>query len=350
MRGNHRTISRLIFGLFAAGAAVMSGAIAQPCEPTAERSATVLSSREVAGNRDYNEYMEGPGWTFQLKRAAHGWDVRLLDENGLDLTQMTPPLRGAPNPRELYGWHFRNADNTGPNAGDVNAPQKLRLFGFEPALTGTGGYKPSNTQGVDPENQPGRGALTVRDMGLADLEPGKQARMNYLKFDVCMTWPKTDREKQREAEETARMTELRKVTPELIEFMGSCGLDYELYQITPFLTPVDLGGDFDGDDSHDQAVPIIRKTDGKRGVFMCRALTYGKVLGMSGLMGKHLSADYFDHIDWWSLHPKGEIGQGAGEGPPPQMLGDAITIGKEESSSAIIYWTGTDYTGYWQGD
>lgn len=341
-----RTFPKIV-GLFLVLSPAM--AVAQPCEPTAERSATMLSGREVAGNRDYTEVLEGPEWTFQLKRAAHGWDIRLLDESGLDLTQMTPPRNG-PNPRELYGWHFRNAANTGANTGDVNAPQRLRLFGFDPALTGTGGYRPNQAGGVDPQDQPGRGALTIEDMGLADLEPGQQARMNYLKFNVCMTWPKTDKEKQKEAAEVAAMTELRKITPELIEFMGSCGLDYELYQITPFLTPVELGGDFDGDDSHDQAVPIIRKADGKRGLFMCRALTYGKVLGMSGRMGAHLDAAYFDSIDWWSLHPKGDVGQGAGEVAPPQMLGDGITIGKEGASSALIYWTGADYSAYWQGD
>lgn len=339
-----------IWVLVAAGAAAQFSAFAhaQECQPTEGRSA-VLLSREVAGDRDFNEYLEGPGWTFQLKRAAHGWDIRLNDENGLDLTQMTPPLRGAPNPRQLYGWHFRNADNTGSNKGDVNAPQRLRLFGFHPALTGTGGFKPSSAQGVDPQNQPGRGALTIRDMGLADLEPGQKARMNYINFSVCMTWPKTDREKQKEAAETAAMTELRKVTPELIEMMGSCGLDYEFYQITPYLTPVELGGDFDADDAHDQAVPVIRKADGKRGLFICRAGTWGQVVGMTGRMGEHMTPAYFDSIDWWSLHT-GPARQGAGGTPPPALKGDAILIGKEGASSALIYWTGAEYSSYWQGD
>ncbi len=309
----------------------------------------MLLSREVAGNRDFNEYLEGPEWTFQLKRAAFGWEIRLLDKEQLDLTQMTPPLRGAPNPREVYGWHFRNADNTGPNKGDVNAPQGLRLFGFDPALSGTGGYRPNEAGGVDPENQPGRGALTIEDMGLADLEPGQKARMNYLKFNVCMSWPKTDKEKQKEAAETAKMTELRKVTPELMEMMGGCGLDYAAYQITPFLTPVELGGDFDADDAHDQAVPIVRKADGKRGLFLCRALTYGNVVGMTGRMGAHLMPDYFDNVDWWSLHT-GPASQGAGGTPPPALKGDAIVIGKEGASSVLIYWTGAEYSSYWQGD
>ncbi len=41
----------------------------------------------------------------------------------------TPPYRGL-NPRDIEGWHFRNQRNTGPNLGDVNAPQDERGFGF----------------------------------------------------------------------------------------------------------------------------------------------------------------------------------------------------------------------------
>ncbi len=337
------------FAVFIGGLFSGTSALAQECAPTDERSAVYLS-REVAGDRDFREVLEGPRWTFALTRAPYGWNIQLFDEDGLDLTQMTPPLRGAPNPRELYGWHFRNADNTGMNNGEVNAPQKLRLFGFDPALSGTGGFKPSGPQGVDAENQPGRGALTIKDMGLADLEPGKKARMNYLKFSVCMTWPKTEREKNKELAAAAALAEARTVSPELLEQMGSCGLDLEAYEISPFLTPVELSGDFDGDGSFDNATPIVRKADDKRGVAICRAGTWLKVLGMSGKMGKHLVPGYFDSIDWWGLHAKGPVGQGAGEGAPPQLSGDAISIGKEGASSALIYWTGTDYSGYWQGD
>jgi hypothetical protein len=36
---------------------------------------------------------------------------------------VTPPFHG-PNALDLEAWHFRNADNTGPNRGDVNALRK----------------------------------------------------------------------------------------------------------------------------------------------------------------------------------------------------------------------------------
>jgi hypothetical protein len=277
--------------------------------------------------------------------------VRLFDADGLDLTQMTPPLSsGVPNPRQIYGWHFRNAANTGANVGDVNAPQGLRLLGFDPALSGTGGYRPSELGGVDPSDQPGRAALTVRDYGLADLEAGGRARMVYLSFTVCLTWPTTERELALEARALEQFEASGRVTPELVEQMGACGLDLDAFGITPYLRPVELGGDFDGDDSLDVAVPVVRRADGKRAVAVCRAGTWLHLLGIEGRMGRHVEAAYFESIDGWALFARGPVGQGVAEGPPPALLGDAILIGKSDSSSALLYWDGADFNGYWQGD
>lgn len=46
---------------------------------------------------------------------------------------MTPPLRG-PNATDIQGSHFRNADNTGPNRGELNLPGKVRRFIFSPEV------------------------------------------------------------------------------------------------------------------------------------------------------------------------------------------------------------------------
>ena len=328
---------------------LMSVAAAQPCTPGEGRSVWSVSGREVAGDRDYREPIDQTGWIFALVDADHGWDLRVFDKEGLDLTQMTPPLRGAPNPRQIYGWHFRNADNSGANKGDVNAPQGLRLFGLEPALTGTGGYKPSSAAGVDPQEQTGRGALTIRDMGLADLAPGEKARLNYLKFDVCMTWLTTDAEKDAAEAAAIAEAEARQITPELEEQIFGCGLSTD-YRLESFLNTAEVGGDFDGDDVLDLAAPIVRNSDSKRGLAICRAGTWMHVVGMEGAMGRHVMADYFDSIDYWSLHAAGPVGQGAGEGAPPLLKGDGILIGKEGASSALLYWDGERFDGYWQGD
>jgi hypothetical protein len=42
---------------------------------------------------------------------------------------VTPPYRGI-NALHLFAWHFLNADGTGPNEGDVNAPGEVREFRF----------------------------------------------------------------------------------------------------------------------------------------------------------------------------------------------------------------------------
>jgi hypothetical protein len=294
---------------------------------------------EVAGKNTYQQQLN-PFWMLQLIPAEHGWDLQLIARDGVDLSQVTPPFRLAPNPRQLYGWHFRNQDNTGPNEGSVNAPQELRLFIFSPALEGTGGFKPSG-DGLDREavNQAeGRGWLRVVDHGLADLAPSQQARMVYLSFEACLSWPKAV------TEALARTL----VSPELVERLGACGLGAD-FEIKAYLVPVEIGGDFDGDGALDFAVPIGRRADGKRAVALCRAGTYLDVIGLEGEMG-HLTPTYFDRMDWWGLHPKGEVGQGVAEGPPPRLIGDAILLGLEEKSSVLVYWNGQGYAAYWQGD
>jgi hypothetical protein len=45
------------------------------------------------------------------------------------------------------------------------------------------------------------------------------------------------------------------------------------------------------------------------------------------------------------LHGRG----GEGE-TPPVLVGEAITIGKEDSSSALLYWTGDAWSSCWLGD
>lgn len=69
-----------------------------------------------------------------------GWSIVISDsrEGGCDFTSkdyvnfgpiVTPPMRGNLW-FDVYGWHFRNKENTGENDGSVNAPQKERSFNF----------------------------------------------------------------------------------------------------------------------------------------------------------------------------------------------------------------------------
>ncbi len=253
---------------------------------------------------------------------------------------LSPRPTHASNPREIYGWHFRSADNTTPNYGDVNAPQELRLFNFSPALIGTGGFRPPEGELLqEPDPNDGRGFVRIVDYGLADLEPGETARMVYLNFTACLTWP---------AEFDPPPPEPIDFEPEDIERIRACGLDASLAPLN-YLQPPLFEIDVDGDGAWDFAMPIERIADGKRGIAICRAGTWLDVIGIEGDMGE-LTPAYFENIDWWNANPAGPIGQGAGGEPPPVAAGDTITIGKEDSSSVLIYFDGEAFRSYWQGD
>lgn len=332
-------IAALVAAAAASPAAAQTPALS--CDSTAERTAYYFSG-QVAGGQTFIEPLP-PGWAFALRPAQFGWDIRVWSELsgdavGVDLSAVTPPFH-APNPRELYGWHFRNADNSGPNHGEVNAPQELRLFTFSPALAGTGGFRPPD-QEIVPEPNPddGRGVLTILDYGLADLEPGETARMVYLQFEACLTWPSAF---------DPPPPEPVALEPEDIERIYACGLDDSLAPST-YLQPPLFELDFDLDGSWDLAMPVERIADGKRAIAICRAGTWLDVIGLEGDMGE-LTPAYFESIDWWRAEPAGPIGQGAG-GEPPTPAGDTITIGKDDSSSVLIYFDGDAFRSYWQGD
>lgn len=136
---------------------------------------------------DMLAYQFGPGLRFELRPTPAGWEIAVLDMAGIDRSAVTPPLQPAEtNPRQIAGWHFRNADNTGPNQGDVNAPQTVRTFAFAlDAETALGGPVDPAAEGI------GRGVLAILDYGLADIATGERARMVHLRFGVCLEWPAT---------------------------------------------------------------------------------------------------------------------------------------------------------------
>ena len=151
------------------------------CDPAEGREAVLLTGDVSAGDRFAAP--AGPGWTFALEPGDHGWTIRLLDRDGDDLSRITPPFHFVPNPRELHGWHFRNRANTGPNLGDVNAPQRLRAFIFD---QGAGADRSLAERVAAAE---GQGTLEMVDFSLSPPEPGERARMTALVFDARLSWP-----------------------------------------------------------------------------------------------------------------------------------------------------------------
>lgn len=94
---------------------------------------TIRFSGVVQGGQRY-EHTIADGFRLVLDAKAtgrEGWLIRVLGTDSLtDYAWIaTPPFHG-PNALDLEAWHFRNADNTGPNRGDVNFPQEDREFEF----------------------------------------------------------------------------------------------------------------------------------------------------------------------------------------------------------------------------
>jgi hypothetical protein len=108
-----------------------------------------------------------------------------------DLSRLTPPWHSVPNPREIEGWHFRNADNIGPNDGSVNAPQELREFIFSPVVGREVEYNGSATSAEDVERVRafGRGWFFIESYRLTAPRRGDRAAFDTITFSACLTWP-----------------------------------------------------------------------------------------------------------------------------------------------------------------
>lgn len=321
------------------------------CEPTPEKNAVrilgtdvegVLTDQEypyIAGERNFYQTLAN-GWVFALVQAENGWSIRLYENepigDAVELTSLTPPFRGAPNARDIFGWHFRNAANTGPNTGDVNAPQELRAFIISPSLVGTGGYRPPNRSSPPqaPSPDDGVGWLKVLNYGLAGLKPGGRARMNYLKFDACLSWP-------RDGAERDHLTELASLafTPEDHENFGRCGLDLQMIEMNATHLPRMLGGDLDGDDVIDEVAQIRRASDGKRGLALCRAGTWLHLIGLDGKTLGDLNPHYIDQVEAWQwIRPTGDQPRHLAGYDLPDADGDILVLERIEKEAILVYW------------
>jgi hypothetical protein len=327
------------------------------CTPTPETHAYRIQGKNLAGELTDLEYPQVYGtshfyqtldndWIFSLQRSETGWSVRLYDGepvgDAIDLTALTPPHGGAPNPRDIFGWHFRNAANTGPNSGDVNASQTLRAFVISPSLQGTGGYRP----GTDP-NSPrhtdmsptdGIGWLEVLDYGLAgtSLQPDQQARMNYLQFDACVSWRKSPAESTLDADATSL-----KYLPAEQEIFARCGVNLAHHSLEAHYLPRVLGGDIDGDGAADEVAQVRRKSDGRRGIALCRGGTSSALLGL-GSEGQTngLPPGKIDQIEAWHWVAAGaEIPPGIATVELPEAEGDILILERVEKEAVAIYWS-----------
>ncbi len=125
------------------------------------------------------------GFVFTLEPMQYGWTIDIAQGQHHHPANLTPPRHFVPNPIDIEGWHFRNEANTGPNTGDVNAPDEHREFFFSPKF-GTCMPIPENATQAEFEaaTRDGTGVLEITDLTLGNLKPGEKADIQEMKFTV----------------------------------------------------------------------------------------------------------------------------------------------------------------------
>ncbi|OWU86386.1 hypothetical protein ATO6_06090 [Oceanicola sp. 22II-s10i] len=302
-------------------ALVPSGAAAMICPAAEGRQAFSQDGiRLEAGERQAIGF--GPGLVLVFDPAPHGWSARVTDAARRDISGMSAPRFGV-DPRDLAGWHFRNAANTGPNAGDVNAPQSARDIRFDPGLAGTAGVRPGEP--ADADAAPGRGLLVLRDVVLTPPEAGQRARMLTVTLDLCLTWPvpKSD-------------------APEGATFLAGCGVDFGRWRLAQWPAPPVLTGQFGGGPAPD-AVAIARDDSDAPALLLCLDGTRLSVAeDGAGLVPPGLLA----RAEAWRVVPADHGGFGyQGEPPWPDTDGAVIVLERIEKSMDLIYVS----QGHWRG-
>lgn len=119
------------------------------------------------------------GFVFALSPIEYGWSIDIAEGDQHYLANMTGPSHFIPNAIDIEGWHFRNATNSGPNRGDVNAPDETRRFFFSPRWPHC-----NDAPGLD---QDGRGVLDITDIALGNLKAGEKANIERMSFRVVLS-------------------------------------------------------------------------------------------------------------------------------------------------------------------
>ncbi|OLE49410.1 MAG: hypothetical protein AUG46_00445 [Acidobacteria bacterium 13_1_20CM_3_58_11] len=123
------------------------------------------------------------------------------------------------------------------------------------------------------------------------------------------------------------------------------------YALNGHINPFYLRGDFDGDGKADYAFAVISKKDKTKGIGIWLSsqkrvlvLGAGHPFEYAVLITKDMN------FDVWKVYGKREVEQGVTKAHPQKLVGEAILVGKSESASGLVYWTGKAFTWYQQGD
>jgi hypothetical protein len=126
--------------------------------------------------------------------------------------------------------------------------------------------------------------------------------------------------------------------------------ELDSYALAAWINPYYLQADFNGDGWADTAILTREKGTNKGGILIIHGTTNESIVLGAGTSFSN-AGDDFSWMDAWFVYPRGVVWQGATEEEaPPALSGDALMVVKLEAASAIVYWTGTAYAWYQQGD
>lgn len=100
----------------------------------------------------------------------------------------------------------------------------------------------------------------------------------------------------------------------------------------------------------DYALAIIEFKSKKKGILFYHPAKNVFYVAGAGIALVDGNADDYSWMDAWEVSTSKKVGQGVSTQRPPKLKGEAILVKKLESSSGLIYWDGTKYRWYPQGD
>jgi hypothetical protein len=148
----------------------------------------------------------------------------------------------------------------------------------------------------------------------------------------------------------------QKIEPEnipsdVLEAVNS-GRFAETYVLDGRMNPFYLRGDFDGDGMPDYALWINAKAGSDTGIAIWLSSQKKFIILGAGVPFNFagFKESTFENLNVWEVYGKHPVERGVEAGVPPKLIGEAILVGKSESGSGLIYWTGKSFKWYQQGD
>jgi hypothetical protein len=140
----------------------------------------------IESGQEYRQVFAGH-FELVLQPTISGWEI-IVYEKGRDenIARLTPPLHGAPNPREIDGWHLTRIPASCPRPFDAEAgPGNTRHFIFSPdvgrSIDAPDAGKSVTLQDIQVVRDFGRGSLTIESYALDDQNKC-EPRILWLEF------------------------------------------------------------------------------------------------------------------------------------------------------------------------